>query len=69
MARRTNEERVQAIGQLVEDNTGLTYSALAEMLGVPASSIMRALPDLEAQGILLAEDDAGRLSFFGRRQK
>lgn len=68
MARRTNEDRVQAIGQLVQANAGLTYSALAELLGVPASTVMRALPDVEAQGILLAEDDKGRLSFFGRRR-
>ncbi|MGB9739950.1 MAG: hypothetical protein C0184_07950 [Chloroflexus aggregans] len=40
----------------------LTAAELAYRLGVPRSTVIRDLPLLEEQGILLAEDHAGRLS-------
>lgn len=68
MARRTSETLVQAIARLTQEQTNMTTNGLAEMLGVPASTVARALPEVEARGVLLAEDDHGRLSFFGRRR-
>lgn len=68
MARRTSETLVQAITRLTQEQTNMTTNGLAEMLGVPASTVARALPEVEARGVLLAEDDHGRLSFFGRRR-
>lgn len=37
---------------------------LAEQLGVPRSTVLRDLPLLEAQGVLLAEDHEGRLYLY-----
>lgn len=68
MARRTSEALVQAIARLTQEQTNVTTNGLAEMLGVPASTVARALPEVEARGALLAEDDHGRLSFFGWRR-
>ena len=68
MARRANEQHVEAVKQVVEQQDGWTANGLAEWLGLPPSTVTRVLTELEDQGVLLAEDDAGRLSFFGRRR-
>jgi DNA-binding IclR family transcriptional regulator len=45
----------------------LLPAQIAERLGVPRSTVMRDLPELEGRGVLLQEDRDGRLSIFGRR--
>ncbi|MFN8485237.1 MAG: hypothetical protein U0768_19540 [Anaerolineae bacterium] len=67
MARRTDETRIEDIARMIEEQPGLTANGIADLLGVPASSVARALPSVEESGVLLAEDDRGRLSFFHRR--
>jgi len=47
---------------------GLKQSEIARQLGLHRSAVMRVLPALEEAGTLLAEDDRGRLTFFGRRR-
>lgn len=42
----------------------LSPAQIAERLGVPRSTVMRDLPKLEEQGILLAEESNGKLRLF-----
>ncbi|MCX7681374.1 MAG: helix-turn-helix domain-containing protein [Anaerolineae bacterium] len=65
MGRRPDADRLQRYGELIpEYPDGLRASQLARLLGVPRSTVMRDLPALEEEGILLMEDEQGRLSLF-----
>jgi len=68
MARKTSDRRVEMIVQAVQSNPGQRAGYIAQKLGVPRSSVTRALPALEEAGILLSEDDHGRLFYLGRRK-
>jgi Mn-dependent DtxR family transcriptional regulator len=67
MVRRADKDRLEAIASVVQENPGIKPGAVADLLGLHRSAVTRALPALEEAGILLVEDDQGRLSFFGRR--
>ena len=68
MARKTGKQRVEMIAQAVQSNPGKRAGYIAQRLGLSRSSVTRALPALEKAGILLAEDDHGRLFYVGRRK-
>ena len=68
MARKTGKQRVEMIAQAVQSNPGKRVGFIARKLGLYRSSVTRALPALEEAGILLAEDDHGRLFYVGRRE-
>jgi len=68
MARKTGNRRVEMIAQTVQSNPGKRAGYIAQKLGLPRSSVTRALPALEEAGILLAQDDHGRLFYVGRRK-
>jgi len=68
MARRADRKRLEAIAEVVKKNPGCRPNFIAKALGLHRSAVTRALPALEEEGILLAEDDRGRLFFFGRRR-
>jgi hypothetical protein len=51
----------------IRDNPNRKPGWIARRLGVDNKLVMRALTQLEDQGVLLAEDDRGRVSIFGRR--
>ena len=68
MARKTSNGRVEMIAQSVQSNPGKRAGDIAQKLGWSRSSVTRALPALEEAGILLAEDDHGRLFYVGRRK-
>jgi Mn-dependent DtxR family transcriptional regulator len=59
--RRADRERLEAIWHTVEDEPGIRAGGVAERLGIPRSSVTRALPALEDEGLLLSEDPRGRL--------
>jgi DNA-binding IclR family transcriptional regulator len=59
--RRTNEERMRAIWQAVGQEPGICPARVAQKLGIPRSSVLRALPALDEAGLLLSEDRRGRL--------
>ena len=59
--RRASEKRLEAIWQAVEREPGMRAGRVAQRLGVPRSSVTRALPSLEEEGLLLSEDRRGRL--------
>ena len=54
--RRTGKERLEAIWQAVEQDPGIRPGRVAQKLGIPRSSVMRALPALDDEGLLLWED-------------
>jgi len=68
MARRTSNRRLEMIAQAVQSNQGKRAGFIARQLGLHRSSVTRALPALEEAGVLLAEDDRGRLFYVGRRK-
>lgn len=69
MSRQTDNERLQKIVEAVEAHPAQKAGWLARLLGTDNKTITRALPQLEERGYLLAEDDDGRLTWFGRRRK
>lgn len=67
--KREKQQRLERITELTDANEGVTRAELARRLGVHRSTIGRDLVHLEERGILLAEDDTGRLRYFGRRRE
>jgi len=45
---------------------GLTPAQLAAKLGVPRSTVLRDLPELDESGVKLDEDEHGKLRLFRR---
>lgn len=64
--KRARLEKVAALIALHPE--GITQARLAEALGAARSTICRDVAALERLGVLLAEDEAGRLTLFGRRR-
>jgi DNA-binding MarR family transcriptional regulator len=69
MARRADEERLDAIREAIILNPGKRPGRIARLLGIDSKTVQRALPQLEARGDLLVEDERGRLHWFGRRSQ
>ena len=68
MGRRPDDGRLRRYEKVVPEYPGqVRQSDLARALGVPRSTVLRDLPALEALGLLLMEDEKGRLSLFRRR--
>ncbi len=59
--RKASEQRLDAIWSTVAQNPGSSPGQVAQRLGVPRSSVLRALPAMEDAGLLLSEDRKGRL--------
>ncbi len=68
MARKPNDDRLQTIAQTIRDNPNRKPGWIARLLGLDNKSMMRALAQLEDQGVLLAEDDRGRVSVIDQRR-
>ncbi|MSP12928.1 MAG: HTH domain-containing protein [Chloroflexi bacterium] len=65
MYRNKDTQRLAQITRLLQQHAeGLTQSQIAQELGLHRSTVMRDLPALEESGILLAEDERGRLKLF-----
>ncbi len=58
-------ERLEQYRQLLEQEE-LTQAQIAARLGVPRSTVMRDLVDLEDQGLRLEETESGKLRLFRR---
>jgi len=59
--RHADKERLEVIWQTVEREPGIRAGKVAEKLGIPRSSVTRALPALDDEGLLLYEDQKGGL--------
>jgi Mn-dependent DtxR family transcriptional regulator len=59
--RHADKERLEVIWQAVEREPGIRAGKVAEKLGIPRSSVTRALPALDDEGLLLYEDQKGGL--------
>lgn len=67
MARKANDERLEAIYAAVEQHPGKKAGFIARLLGLHRSEVTRALPALEEKGWLLSEDEQGGLWPFWRK--
>jgi predicted ArsR family transcriptional regulator len=68
MARRVDKKRLDEIRDAIMENPDQKAGTVAQQLGLDNKTVTRALAQLEDRGDLLAEDEKGRLSWFGRRQ-
>ena len=59
--RKTGTKRLEEIWTAVEQTPGARPGQIARALGIPRSSVTRALPALDDAGMLLSEDCQGRL--------
>ena len=68
MAREADQTKLDRLKDAIQTNPGHRAGHYARHIGYDNKSVTRALPQLEERGDLLAEDDNGRLSWFGRRR-
>jgi len=68
MGRKTDNNRLEEIARYIENHPHSRPIEIARELDLHPSTVMRTLPALEDAGILLSEDDRGRLSLFGKRR-
>ena len=68
VVRKADRKRLEAIWQAVEGEPGIRPGRVAEKLGVSRTAVIRALPALDDEGLLLSEDQKGRLWPWGRRK-
>ena len=66
MGRKPDINRIEDIGRYVDSHPGSKPIDIARGLGLDPSSVTRLLPALQEQGILLSEDNRGRLWPFGK---
>lgn len=62
-SKREKAERLEQYEEILDEEE-LTQAELAERLRVPRSTVMRDLVDLDERGVLLEEDERGKLSLF-----
>ena len=66
-SKRGKLDRLEKIVDLLEHNPGgLSQSEIAKRVSTERSTVHRDLAALEKRGVLLAEDDRGRVSLFRR---
>ncbi len=68
MARKVDEKRLDNIVEAIQTYPARRPGWLARRLGVDNKTMMRALTQLEDRGVLLDEDEHGRVSLVGRRR-
>jgi DNA-binding MarR family transcriptional regulator len=68
MARKSDEGRLDEIRHTIQQHPGKRPGRIARLLGLDNRTMMRALPQLEARGDLLSEDENGRLYWFRQRR-
>jgi DNA-binding IclR family transcriptional regulator len=67
--KQSKRERLERMADVIEQYPqGISQNKLARQMGIPRSTVKRDLPTLEQAGILLAEDERGRLSMFKRKR-
>lgn len=69
MARKTDEEKLKGIYNVVEENPGRKPGFIARLLGLHRSEVTRSLPALEDLGLLIYEDEEGGLHPFNNQNE
>lgn len=64
MARKTDDEKLENIYNMVEEHPGKKAGFIARLLGLNHSEVTRALPALDEKGLLIYEDEEGGLHPF-----
>jgi len=67
MGRKQDAQRLDTILSTIQSQT-VKAGTIGTQLGLDDKTVQRALVQLEDRGDLLAEDDKGRLSWFGKRK-
>jgi Mn-dependent DtxR family transcriptional regulator len=65
MVRSVDNDRLAEIVKAIREHPRSRPGAIARLLGLHRSAVIRALPALEEAGFLIAEDEKGRLTFIG----
>jgi len=66
--KQAKQARLEHMADVIRQHPeGISQSNLARAIGAPRSTVKRDLLTLEQAGILLAEDEQGLLSLFGRK--
>lgn len=68
MGRKRDDLRLDEIVVTIQGNPAHKAGSIGTMLGLDDKTVQRALIQLEDRGDLLAEDDHGHLSWFGKRK-
>lgn len=68
MARKSNQQNLDELRDAIMEYPEQKAGWLSRLLGKDNKAVQRDLPQLEARGDLLMEDDDGRLQWYGRRQ-
>ncbi len=69
MARKPQQDRVEDIFRVLNENPGERPAEIAQRLGLNRSEVTRYLPLLEEQGLLVSEDQKGRLWPFPPKKR
>lgn len=64
---RKKQDDYAEIERMLQDDPGQSAREIADKLGVAPTTITRALPGMEEAGVLLYEDEKGRLWPFKRK--
>lgn len=67
MGRKQDDQRLDEILAAIRSEPGKP-GTIGTRLGLDDKTVQRALVQLEDRGDLLAEDDKGRMSWFGKRK-
>lgn len=68
MARKSNQQNLDELRDAIMEHPEQKAGWLSRLLGKDNKAVQRDLPQLEARGDLLIEDEDGRLQWYGRRQ-
>lgn len=68
MGRRRDDQRLDEILAAIQANPETKAGTIGTMLDLDDKTVQRALVQLADRGDLLAEDDHGLISWFGRRK-
>lgn len=68
MARKANEERLKEVSDLFQSKPGHRAGEYARMLKIHREELSRVLVQLNDRGIMLSEDEQGRLWPFNKNR-
>lgn len=68
MGRKNDSNRLNQIRDCAKKNPDKKIGWIARQLGLDNKTVQRAFTQLEARGDLFAEDEKGRVSWFGKRK-